>query len=141
MGYHTEAFIGVDTAKLRNAVAVAESGLNGQVYFYGEIDNTEAAMRKLIRKLESKYKKLTFCYEAGPTGYGLFRLIKELGHNCSVVAPSLVPRKPGDRVKTNRRDALNLAKLLRAGQLIGVWVPERGTKPCVTSCALARPRT
>jgi len=124
VGYHTEAFIGVDTAKLRNAVAVAESGLNGQVYFYGEIDNTEAAMRKLIRKLESKYKKLTFCYEAGPTGYGLFRLIKELGHNCSVVAPSLVPRKPGDRVKTNRRDALNLAKLLRAGQLIAVWVPD-----------------
>ena len=91
MGYHTEAFIGVDTAKLRNAVAVAESGLNGQVYFYGEIDNTEAAMRKLIRKLESKYKKLTFCYEAGPTGYGLFRLIKELGHNCSVAAPSSFP--------------------------------------------------
>jgi transposase len=124
VGYHTEAFIGVDTAKLRNAVAVAESGLNGQVYFFGEIDNTEAAMRKLIKKLESKYKKLNFCYEAGPTGYGLFHLIEELGHNCSVVAPSLVPRKPGDRVKTNRRDALNLAKLLRAGQLVAVWVPD-----------------
>lgn len=124
MTHHTEAFIGLDTSKLRNAVAVAESGRNGQVYFVGEIDNTEAAMRKLIRKLESRYKKLHFCYEAGPSGYGLFRLIEELGHSCIVVAPSLIPRKAGDRVKTNRRDALNLAKLLRAAQLVAVWVPD-----------------
>lgn len=124
MTHHTEAFIGLDTSKLRNAVAVAENGRNGQVYFVGEIDNTEAATRKLIRKLESRYKKLHFCYEAGPSGYGLFRLIEELGHTCIVVAPSLVPRKAGDRVKTNRRDALNLAKLLRAGQLVAVWVPD-----------------
>jgi transposase len=122
--HHTEAFIGLDTSKLRNAVAVAEGGRNGQVYFVGEIDNTEAGLRKLVRKLESKYQRLHFCYEAGPSGYGLFRLIEELGHNCSVVAPSLIPRKAGDRVKTNRRDALNLAKLLRAEQLVGVWVPD-----------------
>jgi transposase len=64
VGHLTEAFIGLDTGKLRIAVAVAESGSNGQVYFYGEIDNTEAALRKLIRKLESKYKELHFCYEA-----------------------------------------------------------------------------
>jgi transposase len=67
---------------------------------------------------------LHFCYEAGPCGYGVFRLIKELGHNYSVVAPSLTPRKPGDRVKTNRRDALKLAKLLRAQQLVAVRVPD-----------------
>jgi transposase len=67
---------------------------------------------------------LTFCYEAGPTGYGLYRLIKSLGHDCMVVAPSLIPSKPGDRVKTNRRDAINLVKLLRAGELTAVWVPD-----------------
>ena len=66
---------------------------------------------------------MTFCYEAGPTGYGLHRWIEELGHECLVAAPSLIPSKPGDRVKTNRRDALNLAKLLRAGELTAVWVP------------------
>jgi transposase len=67
---------------------------------------------------------LTFCYEAGPTGYGLYRLIKSIGHDCIVVAPSLIPYKPGDRVKTNRRDAVNLVKLLRAGELTAVWVPD-----------------
>src|ERR1700740_2682019 len=86
--------------------------------------NTEAATRKLVAQLASKYARLTFCYEAGPTGYGLYRLIKSLGHDCIVVAPSLIPSKPGDRVKTNRRDAVNLAKLLRAGELTAVWVPD-----------------
>jgi transposase len=67
-----------------------------------------------------------FCYEAGPTGYGLYRLIRSLGHECTVVAPSLIPKKPGDRVKTNRRDAVSLARLLRAGELTAVWVPDEG---------------
>src|SRR5262249_36224984 len=71
-----------------------------------------------------EYRQLTFCYEAGPTGYGLYRLIKKLGHDCIVAAPSLIPKKPGDRVKTNRRDAVGLAKLLRAGELTAVWVPD-----------------
>jgi transposase len=90
----------------------------------GEIDNSGAATAKLVRKLAGKYGRLTFCYEAGPTGYGLYRQIKDLGHDCIVVAPSLIPKKPGDRVKTNRRDALSLAKLLRAGELTAVWVPD-----------------
>jgi len=75
-------------------------------------------------KLATKYSQLTFCYEAGPTGYGLYRLIRKLGHDCIVVAPSLIPKKPGDRVKTNRRDAVGLAKLSRAGELTAVWVPD-----------------
>src|SRR5262249_6703705 len=75
-------------------------------------------------KLAAKYAKLTFCYEAGPSGYGLYRLIKSHGHECIVVAPSLIPKKPGERVKTNRGDALSLAKLLRAGELTSVWVPD-----------------
>jgi transposase len=124
MGDHSEAFIGFDTSKLRNAVAIADAGRGGEVRFFGEIENTPAATAKLVRKLSAKYKRLTFCYEAGPTGYGLQRQIKELGFACLVVAPSLIPKRPGDRVKTNRRDALSLAKLLRADELTAVWVPD-----------------
>ena len=78
-----------------------------------------------MRKLEAKYERITFCYEAGPTGYELQRHIHGLGHECMVAAPSLIPKKPGDRVKTNRRDAVSLVKLLRAGELTAVWVPDR----------------
>jgi transposase len=121
---HSEAFVAFDTSKLRNAVAIADGGRAGEVRFLGEIDNTGAATAKLVRKLAAKYARLTFCYEAGPTGYGLHRQIKSLGYECVVVAPSLIPKKPGDRVKTNRRDALSLVKLLRAGELTAVWVPD-----------------
>ena len=124
MRHHSEAFIGIDTSKSHNAVAIAEGVRGGEVRFLGEFPATEAAMRKLIAKLAAKYSRLTFCYEAGPTGYGLYRLIKSLGHECIVAAPSLIPKKPGDRVKTNRRDAVNLTKLLRAGELTAVWVPD-----------------
>jgi transposase len=120
----TEAFAGIDTSKSRNAIAIADGIRGGEVRYLGEFPATEAAMRKLVAKLAVKYSKLTFCYEAGPTGYGLYRLIKSLGHECIVVAPSLVPKKPGDRVKTNRRDAVSLAKLSRAGELTAVWVPD-----------------
>jgi transposase len=122
---HSEAFVGFDTSKLRNAVAIADGGRTGEVRFLGEIDNTEAATAKLVKKLAAKYQRVTFCYEAGPTGYGLYRQIKGLGHECIVAAPSLIPKRPGDKVKTNRRDALSLAKLLRAGELTAVWVPDR----------------
>jgi transposase len=118
------AYVAFDTAKLRNSVAVAEAGRDGEIRYLGEIDTTVAATAKLVRKLAAKYAQLSFCYEAGPTGYGLYRQIKDLGHDCIVVAPSLIPHKPGDRVKTNRRDALALARLLRAGELTAVWVPD-----------------
>src|SRR6266700_4739103 len=121
---HSEAFVDFDTSKLRNAVAIAEAGRSGEVRFFGEIDNTAGATAKLVKKLAGKYERLGFCYEAGPTGYGLYRQLTGLGHECIVVAPSLIPKKAGDRVKTNRRDALDLAKLLRAGQLTAVWVPD-----------------
>ncbi len=121
----SEAFVAFDTSKLRNAVAIADAGRAGEIRFLGEIDNTAAATAKLVKKLAAKYERLTFCYEAGPTGYGLYRQISSLGHECTVAAPSLIPRKPGNRVKTNRRDALSLVKLLRAGELTAVWVPDR----------------
>ena len=121
----SEAFVAFDTSKLRNAVAIADAGWTGEIRFLGEIDNTPAATAKLARKLADKYARLTFCYEAGPTGYGVYRQITGLGHECMVCAPSLIPKKPGDRVKTNRRDAVSLVKLLRAGELTAVWVPDR----------------
>jgi transposase len=124
MSNYSEAFVAFDTSKLRNAVAIADGGRAGEIRFLGEIENTGAATAKLVRKLAAKYERLTFCYEAGPTGYGLYRQIKSLGHECVVVAPSLIPKKSGDRVKTNRRDAESLAKLLRAGELTAVWVPD-----------------
>jgi transposase len=124
MKIHGVAFVGIDTAKARNAVAVAEIGRNGEVRYLGEFDNMPDGVSKLIRKLASHHETLHVCYEAGPTGYGLCRQVLALGHECTVVAPSLIPRRPGDRVKTNRRDAQSLARLLRAGELTAVWVPD-----------------
>jgi transposase len=124
VGDHSEAFVAFDTSKLRNAVAIAEAGRSGEVRFLGEIDNTPAATAKLVRKLAAKYDRLAFCYEAGPTGYGLYRQITGLGQECMVAAPSLIPKKAGDRVKTNRRDALDMVRQLRAGELTAVWVPD-----------------
>src|SRR3974377_2536882 len=108
----SEVFVAFDTSKLRNAVAIGEAGRAGEVRFLGEIENTAAATTKLVRKREANYERITFCYEAGPTGYELQRQIKALGHECLVVAPSLIPKKPGDRVKTNRRAGGSLVKLL-----------------------------
>jgi transposase len=121
---HSEVFVAFDTSKLRHAVAIAEGGRTGEVRFLGEIENSEAATVKLVRKLAARYRGLTFCYEAGPTGYGLYRLLVSLGHDCMVVAPSLIPKRAGDHVKTNRRDAVALVRLLRAGELTAVWVPD-----------------
>jgi transposase len=125
-----EAFVGIDAAKLRNAVAVADAGRDGEVRFLGEVDASPEGMRRLAARLAAKYDRLHFCYEAGPTGYGLHRLLTGLGHRCTVVAPSLIPRKPGDRVKTNRRDALTLARLLRAGELTPVTTLHRSGLSC-----------
>jgi transposase len=119
-------FAGIDAAKAKHAVAVAEPGRSGEVRYIGEIDAAADAVRKLLTRLAARHGKLHVCYEAGPTGYGLYRQVIGLGHECTVVAPSLIPRKAGDRVKTNRRDAVQLARLLRAGELTAVWVPDEG---------------
>ena len=126
MGDCTEVFVGIDTAKMRNAIAVAEGGRGGEVRFLGEVGASADAMRKVVQRIAARHERAHFCYEAGPTGYGLYRLITQLGHSCTVVAPSLIPRRPGDRVKTNRRDAVSLARLLRADELTPVWVPDEG---------------
>jgi len=90
---------------------------------YGKIDSTVDALNKLIKKLEEDDKQLRFVYEAGPCGYQIYRHLDALGIACSVVAPSLIPRRSGDRIKTDRRDAVNLARLFRAGELTSIYVP------------------
>jgi len=124
MKEYSEAFIGFDTAKKKHAVAIADVGRKGEIRYLGEIDSSPLMIERMIRKLAGRYEKLHFCYEAGPTGYGLYRQVRGLGHDCSVVAPSLIPKKSGERVKTNRRDAVSLARLFRAGELTSVWVPD-----------------
>lgn len=95
MEEYSEVFAALDVAKLKNAVAIAKGGRAGEVRYLGEIENTPEATRRLVAKLSAKYARLTFCYEAGPTGYGLHRWITDLGHECMVVAPWLIPSKPG----------------------------------------------
>src|SRR5574341_769574 len=124
MEKYSELFIAFDTAKKKHAVAIADAGRDGEIRFLGAIDSAPATVARVIGKLAGRYEKLHVCYEAGPTGYGLYRQVRALGHDCTVVAPALIPRKPGERVKTNRRDAVTLARLFRAGELTPVWVPD-----------------
>jgi transposase len=117
-------YIGLDVHKETIAVALAEGSGRGEAYTHGQIANTPAALTRLSSQLSRTGSVLRFCYEAGPCGYGIQRQLVPAGHDCVVVAPSLIPRKPGDRIKTDRRDALNLAGLCRAGALTTVWIPD-----------------
>lgn len=117
------AYVGLDVHKDTIAVAVAYAGREEPVY-HGIIAHTNKAVSKLIGRLSAKAEELHVCYEAGPCGYGLYHRLIAMGHGCEVVAPALIPRKAGERVKTDRRDALSLARLHRAGELTAVWVPE-----------------
>jgi transposase len=117
-------FVGLDVHKATISVAVARGERGGEVRHWGTVPHRSDHVRKLVEKLGTGGRRLHFCYEAGPCGYGLYRQLVELGHDCIVVAPSLIPVKAGDRVKTDRRDAVMLAKLHRAGELTAVWVPD-----------------
>lgn len=115
--------VALDVHKETIAVGLADAG-GGPARFFGEIANTPEALAKLARQLKKGGERLSWCYEAGPCGYGIYRQLSELGEHCVVVAPSLIPKKAGDRVKTDRRDCLSLARLDRAGELTAVWVPD-----------------
>jgi len=118
-------FLGMDVHAETIAVAVAEP--DGEVRSLGTIANREDSIRKFIKKLGSP-EQLRACYEAGPTGYVLYWQLSKLGVECAVIAPTLVPKKPGDRVKTDRRDALKLARSHRSGDLTAVWVPDEDSE-------------
>ena len=124
MGKYSEVFVAFDVAKKKHAVAIAEGGRSGEVRFLGDVENSPLPIERTIKRLADRYERLHVCFEAGPTGYGLYRQVEALGHDCMVVAPALIPKRSGERIKTNRRDAVTLARLHRAGELTGVWAPD-----------------
>jgi transposase len=118
-------FLGLDVHAETITAAIVEP--DGEVRSLGTIANREDSIRKFIRKL-GPVEQLRACYEAGPTGFVLYWQLTQLGVDCVVVAPSLVPKKPGDRVKTDRRDAIKLARSHRSGDLTAVWVPDENSE-------------
>lgn len=124
MKQYSTLYVGLDQHKGSIVVAYAPEGRDSGVTYLGPIGTRQCDIDKLTRNLQSKASHLVFAYEAGPCGYWLYRYLSRKGLRCHVVAPSLIPRKPGDRVKTDRRDAVQLARLLRSGDLAGVYVPE-----------------
>ncbi|ASD69543.1 IS110 family transposase [Pseudoalteromonas piscicida] len=126
MNKHSTLFIALDTHKEFNEVAYIEEHRGANAVHLGRFSSSKLAVQKLVRQFESKYSGATlhFVYEAGPCGYWIYRLITSLGHFCYVVAPSLIPKKPGERIKTDKRDALKLVKLLKSEDLTPIYVPE-----------------
>jgi transposase len=117
-------YVGLDSHKENISVATAEDGRNGTVRFIGPVPNTPTDLAKMATRLAKDGHRLEFCYEAGCCGYVIYRQLTELGHGCTVVAPSKIPENKGDRVKTDRRDAQKLAVMHRSGDLTAVWVPD-----------------
>ena len=120
----TKLFVGLDVHKDSIAVAYAPELAGTEVVSIGTVGTRQCDIDKLLRKLGSHCPNLVFVYEAGPCGYLLYRYLTKKGHACSVVAPSLIPKKSGDHVKTDRRDAVKLARTMRAGDLTAVYVPK-----------------
>jgi len=121
---NTVKFIGLDVHKKSITIAIADQGRENKARSYGAIANDLDALDKFCRKLASTASRLYFVYEAGPCGYSIYRHLTAKGFECMVAASSLIPKKCGERVKTDRRDALKLARLHRAGELTAVYVPD-----------------
>ena len=123
MSQSSTLYIGMDGHKETIAVASVAQDHGAEVTFLGPIGTRQCDIDQRIRQMQSKAKHLVFVYEAGPCGYWLYRYLTKKGDDCWVVAPSLIPQKIGDRVKTDRRDAVHLARLARSGDLTSVYVP------------------
>ena len=123
MSQSNTLYVGMDVHKEAIAIAYVAQAHGAEVVSLGPIGTRQCDIDKLIRQLQSKSKQLVFVYEAGPCGYWLYRYLTKQGYLCWVVAPSLIPKKAGDRVKTDRRDAMPLARLMRSGDLTPVYVP------------------
>jgi transposase len=123
MTQSTTLYVGLDIHKDSIAVAYVAQEHGAEVTYLGTIGTRQGDIDQLIRKMQSKAQHLVFVYEAGPCGYWLYRYLTKKGHLCWVVAPSLIPKRAGDRVKTDRRDAIQLARLMRSGELTPVYVP------------------
>lgn len=121
-------YIGLDVHKEKTSVAIADPGTNGEVRSHGEVATTQVALERLIRRIAKARKvpvcRISVCYEAGGCGMWIARLFTRMQVPCTVVAPSLIPTKAGDHVKTDKKDAIKLARLLRAGELVSVFVPD-----------------
>jgi transposase len=117
---HSEIYVGLDVAKARHAVAVAGGERQGEVRYLGEIDADPASVRRMVARLEKRASDGAFLLRGRADRVWALLAIVGMGHRCTVVAPSLIPKRPGDRVKTSRRDAIKLAKLSRADKLTAV---------------------
>ncbi len=124
MSQSTTLFVGMDVHKDTIAVAYVAQEHGAEVTYLGTIGTRQCDLDQLIRKRQSKAQHLIFIYEAGPCGYWLYRYLQQKHYDCWVVAPSLIPKKAGERVKTDRRDAVQLARLARSGDLTLVYVPQ-----------------
>lgn len=135
-------FIGMDTHKVSTDISYVYDGHQEQPQYFGKISSNKQSIVKLVRQLQSKHPEATlhFVYEAGPCGYWLYRLLTQLEQECYIVAPSLIPKKPGDRVKTDKRDSLQLAQLLKNGDIHTIYVPEAEDE-AIRDLSRARERT